>query len=672
MSKLLRRKYLFIVILSGICSLTAIFGQEVPEDTGNESTDSKRVFSGKKNTIERAPIEWYKIISAERDTTYLDTTLSIKKHYKFNYLRKDNFELQHFVNTGRPYLELAKQSFHFDPLPHFGAKTRHIGYWEKQDINYYQTPTPLTDLFYRSAFEQGQHLDAFITTNTSPNINLSIAYKGERSLGKFRNQLTSTKSFRGTLSYQHPSQKYVANLHFTDQRILNEENGGLTDVSIAQFAGGDPEFDDRGTLNVNFENAENMLDGKRFYIDHQYRIRVKDSVSSNQFAVGHIFTREIKEFTFDQSQATIDFFGQAQNPNSFRDKRELTSFSNSVYVELNNNYLGKLKAFIKHSDFNYGYNSVFIRREADRFGNTVISPRIDGEIISFGGNYSNTYKGFKLKGELESSISGEFNNQKLKGTAGYKINDIWNFDFSYELTSEAPGFNYQLHQSNYTEYNWATDFENQVNNTFSVRLKGKRLVDLSLDYSILSNYLFFDRRAVEVPSTSIITTEPETTFVSTPNQLNDPLQILKIKAGNTLRFRKFSLDNTLMIQSVSGQETAAYNVPSLVTRNSLFFSSDVFKKAMYLQTGFTFKYYSKYNADGYDPLLSEFYVQNEAEFGGVPFLDFFLNAKVRQTRIFFKLENFQNIFETNDEFLTVGHPTRDFIVRFGLVWNFFL
>ena len=42
----------------------------------------------------------YKIFSFQRDTTYIDTTLSIQKEYKFNFLRKDHFELLGFHNQG--------------------------------------------------------------------------------------------------------------------------------------------------------------------------------------------------------------------------------------------------------------------------------------------------------------------------------------------------------------------------------------------------------------------------------------------------------------------------------------------------------------------------------------------------------------------------------------------
>ena len=49
----------------------------------------------------------YLIISHESDTTFVDTTLSINKLYKFNYLRKDNFELLKFSNLGQTYNKLG-------------------------------------------------------------------------------------------------------------------------------------------------------------------------------------------------------------------------------------------------------------------------------------------------------------------------------------------------------------------------------------------------------------------------------------------------------------------------------------------------------------------------------------------------------------------------------------
>ncbi|MEP5132835.1 putative porin, partial [Nonlabens ulvanivorans] len=49
------------------------------------------------------------------------------------------------------------------------------------------------------------------------------------------------------------------------------------------------------------------------------------------------------------------------------------------------------------------------------------------------------------------------------------------------------------------------------------------------------------------------------------------------------------------------------------------------------------------------------------------------NAKVRQTRIFFKLEHLNQLFASGDDYFSAPRtPYRDFTVRFGVVWNFFL
>ena len=48
---------------------------------------------------------------------------------------------------------------------------------EIEDVNYYDMPTPFTELMYRSAFEQGQLLDALYSVNTSRNFNLLFLEK---------------------------------------------------------------------------------------------------------------------------------------------------------------------------------------------------------------------------------------------------------------------------------------------------------------------------------------------------------------------------------------------------------------------------------------------------------------------------------------------------------------
>ena len=88
-----------------------------------------------------------------------------------------------------------------------------------------------------------------------------------------------------------------------------------------------------------------------------------------------------------------------------------------------------------------------------------------------------------------------------------------------------------------------------------------------------------------------------------------------------------------MYQSVSKGETF-FRVPEFVTRNSLYYTNYLFKnKPFLLQAGVTFKYFSKYYLNDYDPLLSEFILQNDEEFGGYPLFDIFVNVYNREDAI---------------------------------------
>ena len=65
-----------------------------------------------------ASIKQYLILKNHSDTTYVDTSLTIKKFYKFNFLRSDNFEKLKFSNLGQTYNSLTS-NFQNSSLPDF-------------------------------------------------------------------------------------------------------------------------------------------------------------------------------------------------------------------------------------------------------------------------------------------------------------------------------------------------------------------------------------------------------------------------------------------------------------------------------------------------------------------------------------------------------------------------
>ena len=69
------------------------------------------------------------------------------------------------------------------------------------------------------------------------------------------------------------------------------------------------------------------------------------------------------------------------------------------------------------------------------------------------------------------------------------------------------------------------------------------------------------------------------------------------------------------------------------------------------------KIFSKFYANEYNPLLSTFHIQSLKKIGGYPLLDFFINAKIRQTRIFLKAEHFNSSISSGNLCQVQHRPT---------------
>jgi hypothetical protein len=603
-------------------------------------------------TPEKPPIDLYKIISKERDTTYVDTTLSLQKWYRFNYLRRDRFELLPFSNVGQPYNTLSYRFDDLNLLPKFAAQGHHFNYMDVDAISYYHVPTPLTELYFKTAFEQGQQLDAFFTVNTSEQFNFSIAYKGVRSLGIYQNILTSTGNFRFTTNYHTKNKRYRVRAHYTAQDLLNQQNGGLTPTSIDLFRNGDEEFEDRGRLDVNFENAENKLEGQRFYLDQEYELLGRrDSTHYNVLTLGNNLSYEDKFFEYRQD-APFEGFGPAYESSDLFNKVTLEDVRAGAYARLDNSLLGQITGFAGYTHYNYGYNSVLILDEGR------ITNRLKGALMHVGARYRKQYRGFELQGEGAINITGDFEGNYLTAAASFAFNERNRVQANAKVHSVAPNFNFLLYQSDYENYNWQTNFNNVKTQQLSLGLQSEQFLDATVTYTGIDDYTYF---AIAPGGTT-----------PTPQQFGERVDYVTVKGERTFRYGKFALANTILYQQVLSGE-AALRVPQLVTRNALFYEDHWFKRALFLQTGVNVKYFTQYTLNGYDPVLGEFFVQDAEELGAFPIIDVFFNAKIRQTRIYFAYEHINQIFANqNDHFSAPGYPYRDAIIRFGLVWNFFL
>ncbi|MBF4508823.1 putative porin [Flavobacterium sp. JLP] len=650
--------FLYLLIVPAL-----LFSQE--KNTSKSNLDMNTKYSSITDTLKKkkalvAKIDQYQIITLEHDTTYVDTSLTLKSAYKQNYLRKDNFGLLPFSNIGQTYNTLQYSLTSFSPYPEIGFSGKHFDYMQASDIRYYSVATPLTELFFNTTINKGQNVDSFITLNTSKNLNFSVAYRGLRSEGDYINQLVSVGNFRFTTSYATTDKRYILNAHVTFQDITNEENGGIT--TPENFESDDPDYKNRQRLQVFLTDATSLLKGRRFFFDHAFRINPKDA--SNNLYVTHQFNYEYKYYEYKQptvlssvgNNSLVQRFGESYVTSNISDETRFEKLYNKVGLAYENSLLGKFNFFVDDYRSNYKYERIIVNKDG-----TAIPDNLFLQINNFGGQYE--YQKNKWNGRFLYTRS--ITNQSLSDLDAklrYDLNEKIQFDFRYRNVNKLPNNNYNLYQSSYVKYNWSNNFKNEKINQLSANVFTPWL-NAEVQYSVLKDHLYFK----DVSDADEIAAY---TQIIKPEQYGNVINYFSIKASREFNFGAFALDNTLLYQKVD-QSDLILNVPDFVTRNTFYYSSYFFKKALYMQTGIVFNYFTKYYGNDYNPVIGEFFVQEKKEIGNYPLFDVFVNARIRQTRFYLKAEHINALFSKSDYYAAPNNPYRDFVIRFGLVWNFF-
>ena len=653
--------YSFFVIIF-VSSFSLLYSQEhqteskpvvVEEETTKQKTTTntlKNILQIKQDTLDKSPkadIKKYISINIQGDSIYLDTTLTIKKHYKFNYLRKDNLELLKYSNIGQTYNNLTHRFDDLSFLPEFSFSSKSHAYLSSNDIKYFQVPTPLTEMVFKTVMKQGQHTDVFFTTNTSENFNFSIAFKGLRSLGNYQNILSGSKFFRLTTKYNSSNERYNFKMHFVSQGFENKENGGLNDESILNFESEDPLFNERSKLSVKFEDATNYFSSKRYFLDHQFLLTKKKDSVNNKFSLGHKFEYETLSSSYVQNVASSFYGDITPGLNNVDDKAEIKTTLNEFYTDLNSNFFGKIKVI--YTNYNYSYKSNSLSNEQVGFNQNenAISFKLNKNLF----NHS-------LKATVTKNLFGDRLGNLINLNISSNAENNLKYSLGLNIISKHPGFYYELYKSGYSDINWENDIkQTQIKNIF-LDLQSNLIGNLNLDFRLIDNYTYF----------SLISEEK--TLIPAVNQNSSTIDYLKIKWNKEFKFGKFALDNSLVYQNVA-QDGNFLNVPEFLSRNTIYYSNTVLKGALFFQTGLSVKYFSKYYSNEYNPLISSFHVQNDKKIGGFPMIDIFVNAKIKQTRLFLKAEHFNSTFSGNNFYSSPSYPYRDFVIRFGLVWNFF-
>ncbi|MGK7389783.1 MAG: putative porin [Candidatus Cyclobacteriaceae bacterium M2_1C_046] len=122
---------------------------------------------------------------------------------------------------------------------------------------------------------------------------------------------------------------------------------------------------------------------------------------------------------------------------------------------------------------------------------------------------------------------------------------------------------------------------------------------------------------------------------------------------------------------VGGDNPEVYPLPDLFTNAQVSYHNISFNGNLEWQLGVDFHWKSAYKAPGYDPLVQQFYIQDNFITPGAPIIDIFLNAKINRGRIFVKYINLFQALEGYGHMPTPYYPGQVATLDFGFNWSFY-
>ncbi|WP_068596304.1 putative porin [Vaginella massiliensis] len=589
----------------------------------------------------------------------VDTTLTIDAYYNQNFIGKDLFAKMQFPNIGQTLsaLEVYDKPFQQELLP----TGKRFNYLYADAIRYFDVKTPMTQFVYENGVREGNYLSSLFTHNLNSQFNYAVQYRGLRSRGLYQRSLASNNAFVLSSNYHTKDKRLNVWGHFATQNIDNEENFGIQDID--DFI----EAEERNLTNaanvaVNLNNTTSKFDSRRYFLAASYgilpRLNPTDSTSYYAVKLANRFTFENQKYKVYSNAEDFNFLLNDQNPlvsNVFFNEKELKSMSNVTTAGFQWSDKLTLDAGVKFQNLRLEGRKDFAYFEG--YQSYVPSDWEENLIGVVGDVHFDWNERLKLRGELEF-LQSTHHGSLYKIDAALDVSPLREYTLTAGILarSNIPSLNLIYNQNALANFNYYNDAFDNVNTQKLYGILSLDRLKTQLEAAVyhIGNQPYLDRNFIV-------------------QQLDDNINYFKIRGRNHLQFQQFNLVSTIQYQKVTNNE-AYLPLPDFIVRETLYWQGKVFEGKAELQTGVSAYYFTSYDAQGFFPLINEFYLQDEAtaqKIGGYPIVDLFLNAKVRNMRFYIRGDHLNALFGKRNYFSVPGVPYRGFKIQLGLKWNIF-
>ena len=649
------------------------------------------------------------ILRAENDTLSLISSWTLIKDYSI----KKNAETDTLLHSFQNHNLIFKNSISNSCLGNIGSPSISNVYADRKEKNsfllintfnpymstvsntkYVNTRKPFTNLLYTTGGAESikeETLEAFHTQNISKCFNFGLKYNLISSKGQYKFQKIVNNAFKIYTSYEGRRYNMYSNVNFN--KIKADENGGILNDSLIT----DPTFQNTTDIPTLFGGTEQgtkhdpdvltTIKNLSFLVVQELNIISRphsDSINPGKMekfvpSISHVlkYDKSIRIHrdknpdkglneglypeTWFNPDYTLDSIYCRQLSNTLRLKLKSANVKRDInmnislthellkysfYTPFDNqvSYPGDTSAMYRFTDQKY-YPETFDR--ARPLSNTSASFNVSMAKSNIFKSYMGAayfFDGYK---------AGSFNiNAEFISMFSYRQNKS-SLVFALDYNNETPDYLLQNYYSNY--FIWENDFESTKSTEIYLKyINPSEKTELGINCSLLNDYIYFDTLAL-------------------PQQLNTALSVFSMHLTKFLEFWKFRSLNKLALQIVNKSDYIS--LPGFVAYNSTYIEHYLHFKltggGFLAMLGFDIYYNIKYYADAYNPASGVFYQQIEKKLGNYPYLDVFLNLKLKRTRFFLKYEHLNSGWTDKNYFSVLHYPRNEGTFKAGISWTFY-
>jgi len=466
---------------------------------------------------------------------------------------------------------------------------------------------------------------------------------GASNEGYFIHQGINRLSLSGIVKYEMPQKIYGFLLAYAFNHGKFTENGGLTDIH--SFIDRDPRNDttqitDLSSYPVMFSNAKSLVNTHSGELINY--VNIKDKKGNYYGTLSHTFEFDVLKSKFSDYDLNNQFYQDHFYLNSDTTNDSINYFMLANTVQWANyspvDTVGTQPYFFR---FAAGMRQEFVKS---------INPRYIGNHLAlFARTNIRLFKVWDIYGDISYSLFGYTRNDAM-ANAGFRFNI--NKSQRHYLGLEASFARYS------PDYFFSMYVGN--NNFWNLDLKKQNVFKAGAYWSIFDYVLRFN--FINAGKYVYLNSSFE------PTQLTKSLQVIELLLHAPVRTKHFSIDAELALQHSTNK---AVSLPLFAGKLSGIYSTRIFKKRLRFQVGIDLFYNTRYYADGYNPLIHQFYTQRDLYAGNYLYVNAHIALRVKRISFFLRGGNLIAGLLSYRYMTTPNYPMQGRSLELGLNWKFY-